>query len=359
MAYSSTWRDSFFDGYENGRSSGNALAQRVFGAAALGCVAFSCAFMLWTNLPAVDADQADDQMSSPTVDQTVEERPALSAPLNATARHLAVAHAYAKLSTALKASTQMAAALNAKVSSAVSAEVALFDSQLLGFPAGSFIRGAALPAGEAPEATAALPRGDQTAQNMPRPAPRLRLSAIRSASVAAMLPAPPTDDTPPEKPSIFERLFGKPAPVTLAYAAPDDGGLTDAQSGRYDRYTAVYDISAHTVYLPDGTKLEAHSGLGAKLDDPRHVDERMHGATPPTLYDLRPRESLFHGVQALRLIPVDETKVYGRSGLLAHTFMLGPNGDSNGCVSFRNYTAFLRAYMNHEIKRLAVVAHLE
>ena len=34
------------------------------------------------------------------------------------------------------------------------------------------------------------------------------------------------------------------------------------------RDTAVYDISAHMVYLPDGTKLEAHSGLGSDLDDP-------------------------------------------------------------------------------------------
>jgi hypothetical protein len=39
--------------------------------------------------------------------------------------------------------------------------------------------------------------------------------------------------------------------------------------------------------------------------------------------------------------------------------MLGPNGDSNGCVSFRDYNAFLNAYRNHGIKRLAVVARVE
>jgi hypothetical protein len=38
--------------------------------------------------------------------------------------------------------------------------------------------------------------------------------------------------------------------------------------------------------------------------------------------------------------------------------MLGPNGQSNGCVSFRDYAAFLRAYENGQIKRLAVVAGL-
>jgi len=113
------------------------------------------------------------------------------------------------------------------------------------------------------------------------------------------------------------------------------------------------------VYMPDGTRLEAHSGLGSRLDDPRHVDERMRGATPPNVYDLEPRETLFHGVRALRLIPVDTDKVYGRAGLLAHTYMLGPNGDSNGCVSFKNYNAFLQAYTNHKVKRLAVVARLD
>jgi hypothetical protein len=43
---------------------------------------------------------------------------------------------------------------------------------------------------------------------------------------------------------------------------------------------AVYGISAHTVYLPDGTELEAHSGRGGRLDDPRYVHEHMRGATP-------------------------------------------------------------------------------
>jgi Protein of unknown function (DUF2778) len=61
----------------------------------------------------------------------------------------------------------------------------------------------------------------------------------------------------------------------------------------------------------------------------------------------------------LRLIPVDESKVFGRAGLLAHTYMLGPNGDSNGCVSFRDYEAFLHAYESGEIKRLAVVSSID
>jgi hypothetical protein len=48
--------------------------------------------------------------------------------------------------------------------------------------------------------------------------------------------------------------------------------------------------------------------------------------------------------------------IYGRAGLLAHTYMLGPKGDSNGCVSFRNYDRFLQAYRRGEVRRLIVVA---
>jgi hypothetical protein len=174
----------------------------------------------------------------------------------------------------------------------------------------------------------------------------------------------------PDNRSVFEKFFGTgsstpqaPGPA-LAYAAPENGAVNDGRnlaavaSPRNDQQTAIYDISAHTVYLPSGTKLEAHSGLGAMMDDPRYVHERMRGATPPHLYELSPREQLFHGVRALRLTPVGGGGVFGRAGLLAHTYMLGPNGQSNGCVSFRDYRAFLQAYENGEIKRLAVVPHL-
>jgi hypothetical protein len=79
------------------------------------------------------------------------------------------------------------------------------------------------------------------------------------------------------------------------------------------------------------------------------VQERAKGATPPHVYELTMRESLFHGVQALRLNPVGDGGVYGRDGFLAHPYMLGPNGDSNGCVSVKDYEAFLRAYQNGQI----------
>ncbi len=187
-------------------------------------------------------------------------------------------------------------------------------------------------------------------------------------------PAAPVDNR-----NIFEKLLGlgQPAGVgqtnapRVASQTPESrsgkplfapffgfGGASAPSLSGYDRYTAVYDISARTVYLPDGTRLEAHSGYGDKLDDPRYVNERMVGPTPPNVYALEMREGSFHGVQALRLTPVGDGPLFGRAGLLAHPYMLGPNGDSNGCVSFKDYETFLRAYENGQVKKLVVVAKL-
>ncbi|MGJ4950711.1 tlde1 domain-containing protein [Bradyrhizobium sp. HKCCYLS20291] len=173
-----------------------------------------------------------------------------------------------------------------------------------------------------------------------------------------------------ERHSIQEKLWGKPENQDgglLAYASADANitasiAKDPTRGGRppYDLSTAVYDISAKAVYLPDGTKLEAHSGLGDNLDKPSSEKIRMRGVTPPHIYELKPREALFHGVPALRLNPIGgEDAIHGRNGLLAHTFMLGPNGDSNGCVSFRDYYAFLDAYKTKGIRKLAVLSRVE
>jgi hypothetical protein len=161
-----------------------------------------------------------------------------------------------------------------------------------------------------------------------------------------------------------EAVQSSPAYHEIVNPSPNSDHLSNRGEGLgplggFDRWTAVYDISAHTVYLPNGTRLEAHSGFGAKLDDPRFVRERMRGATPPSVYELALRETPFHGVRALRLKPTDGGKVFGRTGLLAHTYMLGPKGDSNGCVVFKDYSVFLQAFEAGELKRLAVVARLD
>jgi hypothetical protein len=123
-------------------------------------------------------------------------------------------------------------------------------------------------------------------------------------------------------------------------------------------HTAIYDITSHKVYLPNGRRLEAHSGLGSHMDDPRYVTAQNTGPTPPNVYDLRLRESPFHGVRAIRLIPTDGSKMYGRAGILAHSYMLGASGQSNGCVSFSDYPAFLDAFLQGDVNRLVVVEHL-
>lgn len=168
------------------------------------------------------------------------------------------------------------------------------------------------------------------------------------------------DRAPPQRRaddrSLFEKLQDR-----LASIAPGVGMFRrppDLAALGYDGQTAVYDITAHAVYLPNGAILEAHSGMGDLKDDPQHISVHMQGATPPATYDLKPRETAFHGVQALRMTPVEGSEVYGRAGLLTHSYMLGPKGDSNGCVSIRDYDRFLRAYNDGAFTRLVVVPSL-
>jgi hypothetical protein len=120
-------------------------------------------------------------------------------------------------------------------------------------------------------------------------------------------------------------------------------------------HTAIYDITGHMVYLPNGRRLEAHSGLGEHMDDLGAVNLRDLGPTPPGVYDLTMREKSFHGIDAIRLTPVDNGKMYGRDGILAHPYMLGPNGQSNGCLSLKDYDEFLAAFRRGEFNRLVVV----
>jgi hypothetical protein len=190
------------------------------------------------------------------------------------------------------------------------------------------------------------------------PLPRSRpAGADIQLAVDNVAPAPRADDR-----SMMQKLSDLlPGKLTLASLTPNSGLFKrgpDLAALGYDGQTAVYDISARTVYLPSGLSLEAHSGLGRLRDDPEHVDQRMVGATPPATYELKPREKLFHGVRALRMLPVDGTSTLGRAGLLTHSYMLGPDGDSNGCVSIRDYERFLKAFDDGEIARLVVVPSL-
>jgi hypothetical protein len=177
--------------------------------------------------------------------------------------------------------------------------------------------------------------------------------AVPAPNVAA--PAPASRVAALEQRAATRSVVAQAAPKD---APPQDAALSNPLSGD-TRHTAIYDISAHTVYLPNGERLEAHSGLGEHIDDVRSVHLRSFGPTPPNVYELTLRASPFHGVQAIRLNPLDDGMMYGRDGILAHPFMLGPNGQSNGCVSLKDYPAFLNAYLRGEITRLVVVERLD
>jgi hypothetical protein len=190
-----------------------------------------------------------------------------------------------------------------------------------------------------------------------RPA-SLTATRARTAAVAPVAPEPP--------PALVRRPDRKLAMLTPARlelptrdSVRDGGAAQEPAVPDTDGRTAIYDITARAVYLPNGKKLEAHSGLGSHMDDPQAVTLKGLGPTPPNAYRLTMRERLFHGVRAIRLVPADGGKMHGRDGMLAHPYMLGSSGQSNGCVSFSDYPAFLEAYLNGDVSRLVVVERLD
>ncbi|SHL64550.1 Protein of unknown function [Bradyrhizobium lablabi] len=372
-----------FAAFKPRRSSRKTISQNLFGGAAIACLVLGCGWTVYTNIlaasvyPSLGSARYDEpviksqpRLAARSATQAVNEvfaalpdaapvisKPATVAPITPPMfnERFAASEAQGVPSNAANASppgeapklaskeTSKTSSLAAKVAEAPKKETSPAPVKVAALPVPP-------PPGEAKTANSA----GMTVRDM---AQRAKAAVMSIAST--------------EKRTVFEKLWGKqPSQGSLlAYASADasiTGSLGQNQnpalggSAPYDRSTAVYDISAHMVYLPDGTKLEAHSGLGDKLDDPSSAKIRMRGVTPPHIYELKPREALFHGVPALRLTPIGgEEAIYGRSGLLAHSFMLGANGDSNGCVSFRDYNAFLNAYRNQGIKRLAVVARVE
>ena len=367
-------------------SSRKAISHNLAGTAAVACLVLGCGWTVYSNILSASVFPT---LGSARYDEPVIKRAsavaARSAAQNINDTFAALPEqppVIAKPATVASISATMfnerfAAAEPQGVASAVAAEPAVAAAPKIPAPK---LAEAPKPVtapklAEAPKPKEAAPA--QLALNVPAPAsssPEAKPAKPSGSSIRDMAQrakAAVMSIATNDKPTVFEKLWGKPPShgSLLSYASADasvTGSLGPTQnpalggSAPYDRSTAVYDISAHMVYLPDGSKLEAHSGLGDKLDDPRSAPIRMRGVTPPHIYELTPREALFHGVPALRLNPIGgEDTIFGRSGLLAHTFMLGPNGDSNGCVSFRDYNAFLNAYRNQGIKRLAVVARVD
>ncbi|WP_289032603.1 tlde1 domain-containing protein [uncultured Roseibium sp.] len=205
------------------------------------------------------------------------------------------------------------------------------------------------------------------------------LAEVPAESSVALLEAEPVP-VPGKRPAAPKRRIVKPrdtaapASATLAYARDVDprkegdgifSGLSKVFNSGEVRLPgrgsgiAVYDISAAIVYMPDGTKLEAHSGIGKMLDNPRYTKVRNNGPTPPNIYNLRMRERRFHGVEAIRMLPVDVAAMHGRDGMLTHTPLLRGRIGSHGCVAFKDYNKFLRAFKAGKVKKMIVVPKLE
>ncbi|WP_202312566.1 tlde1 domain-containing protein [Mesorhizobium sp. L-8-10] len=205
------------------------------------------------------------------------------------------------------------------------------------------------------------PRGEQAA----KPAAEAEKPAGKQAGEQA---APQAAEPKPDEPRKADERE-KPKQQKLAYARPDDPSQTRSGGGlgrtlrdmfgggpKAGNGVAVYDISAAKVYMPDGSVLEAHSGIGKMADNPRYAHVKMNGPTPPHTYNLKMREKRFHGVEAIRMLPVDGKNKHGRDGFLTHSYLLrGGRAESHGCVAFKDYNRFLKAFKQGKIKQLVVV----
>src|SRR6202022_484061 len=303
MSYSISASSNFAARHRS--SARKAIPNHVFGSAAVACLVLGCAWTLYAN---VFGASVYPQLSSANLDSPVIKRPPA----------LAIRSAPSAANNILAALPEPAPVISAPASVPSGPSLSFDDRFAAAAPQGVAPKLAEAPK---PKETSPPPAPVQVAAIAPAPAPRpaearpAKKSGAAVRDMAQRAKAAVMSIASADKPSIFEKFWGKPQsqPSLLSFASADasvTGGLGKSQnpalggSAPYDRSTAVYDISAHTVYLPDGTKLEAHSGLGSELDDPRSARIRMRGVTPPHIYELKPREALFHGVPALRLTPI-------------------------------------------------------
>jgi hypothetical protein len=356
-------------GRYRGQSS-KANSHRLFSGVAAACLAIGCGWTVYSNILASSV--------YPTLGATGYDEPIVKLPHTITTRSAAqaVSEVFSLIGKPETVAALTPDMFNERFAAAEPQSVASNAASAAPPPAAQ--PPAAPKLAEAPKTKDSA--ATQVALAVPPPAPASRPAEVKPAAksvgtsfrdMTQRAKAAVMSIASNDRQTITEKLWGKQAPSRaslLSFASADasvtgsipQNPATAGSSPLYDRDTAVYDISAHMVYLPDGSSLEAHSGLGSELDNPRSASIKMRGVTPPHVYELTQREALFHGVPALRLNPVGgEETIYGRVGLLAHTYMLGPNGDSNGCVSFKDYNAFLNAYRNQGIKKLAVVARVD
>ncbi|KQS72661.1 hypothetical protein ASG39_02615 [Rhizobium sp. Leaf371] len=211
----------------------------------------------------------------------------------------------------------------------------------------------ALPTRSLPKPFSLVLNDDETTERLPDlgPLPLSRPGVTIEADDA------PAANERPRKPAV-QLAYAKPnAPIDLDDDEPSMAPSRPLFGSR--KGVAYYDISAGVVHMPNGEKLEAHSGIGKLRDNPNAVHIPMKGPTPPGTYKVTMREALFHGVEAVRLTPIDGVAPHGRVGLLAHSYLLRNRGDSHGCVAFADYPRFLKAFKRGEISQMVIVKSMK
>jgi hypothetical protein len=204
---------------------------------------------------------------------------------------------------------------------------------------------------------------------LPEARPLIERAVVEDEPVAEKISnEKPADEKPAdEKPASRAKRDKKDEAKDVAYAKPERslfGDLFKSRTGDKKGWlgkgtkVAIYDVSSATVYMPDGTKLKAHSGIGHMRDNPRYEHVKMRGPTPAGIYRLSMREKRFYGVEAIRMTSIDGRHPKNRTGLLTHTNLLRGQKGSHGCVAFVNYQPFLRAFKRGQITMLVVVPEL-
>lgn len=191
---------------------------------------------------------------------------------------------------------------------------------------------------------------------------QIPLPAARPLIETVVIDEKPVDENPVAR----KILDDKDNKEDIAYAKPERSLFGDLFKSKADdkalpgkgTKVAIYDVSNATVYMPDGTKLRAHSGIGRMRDNPRYEHVTMKGPTPAGIYRLSMREKRFYGVEALRMTSIDGRDPKNRTGLLTHTNLLRGQTGSHGCVAFQNYQPFLKAFKRGQISMLVVVPEL-
>ena len=133
--------------------------------------------------------------------------------------------------------------------------------------------------------SAAKARGPKARSGPPRPsrAQRPPHCAARAARLHVRRSRGPRRSEAPK--AGFQLASASETSLSLGYASANSAtgaGVTGSLKGVVPSdsdplanvdtsHTAIYDITSHTVYLPNGRRLEAHSGLGGHMDDPRSV----------------------------------------------------------------------------------------